>query len=116
MSDQADELFFKARNITDPAERHAFLEKPYGDVPELLAKVKALTPHEHKKPLQNGEWELIKQHGKRTTVKVTSRGLSGIRHSTEFTVTVLDSDTLQMEDARMKDKPFIFKRAQAALD
>jgi serine/threonine protein kinase len=42
MSDQTDELFFKAREITDPAERHAFMEKACGDSPELLAKVAAL--------------------------------------------------------------------------
>ena len=75
--------------------------------------LQSMTPHENLDAARDGQWDLISQVGKQTTVKVTNRGMGGIRRTTEFTVTVLDSDTLQMEDARFADqpiKPFIFKR------
>lgn len=42
MSDKTDELFFKAREIADPAERQAFLQEACGDAPELVARVQGL--------------------------------------------------------------------------
>lgn len=63
--------------------------------------------------LRDRKWELVKQNGKQTTVLLTGRGLGGIKHTRELILTVLDADTLQMEDSDLKDKPFkpiTFKR------
>ena len=79
------------------------------------ALFKGLFPHEKMEGLKQGQWELVSQRGKRTTIRVRERGLGGIRSNTEYVLTVLDPDTLQMEDTRVKDrpfKPFIFKRVQ----
>ena len=76
--------------------------------------LQSLAPHENLNAARDGKWDLS-QIGKETTVKVTTRGLGGLADITEFTVTVQDSDTLQMEDTRLKDqpiKPFIFKRVK----
>jgi serine/threonine protein kinase len=77
------------------------------------ALLKSLAPHENLDAPRDGQWDLISQIGKKTTVKVTNRGMGGIRNTTEFTVTVLDSDTLKLENTQLEDqpfKPFIFKR------
>jgi len=78
------------------------------------AIVHTLTPSMDKKRILDGRWDLINQQGKRTTVKVSSRGLAGIRESSEFTITVVDSATLLMEDSQWEHqrvKPVItFKR------
>jgi hypothetical protein len=77
------------------------------------ALLRALFPHENSGGLEQGRWELVSQRGKRTTIRVSSRGLGGVRQFTNYVLTVVDSDTLQMEDESLKDepfKPFIFKR------
>ena len=79
------------------------------------ALIKGLMPHEKLEGLKQGLWELVSQRGKRTYIKVSSRGLGGIRQFTNYILTVVDSDTLQMEDERLKDKPFksfVFKRVK----
>jgi len=67
--------------------------------------IQAMTPLMDRKRITDGRWDLIKQKGKRTTVKVTSRGLAGIRQSEEFTITVVDSGTLLMENPEWADSP-----------
>jgi len=71
-------------------------------VPPLL---QAMTPLMDTKRITDGHWDLIKQQGKRTTVKISSRGLAGIRQSEEFTITVVDSGTLLMESQEWADHP-----------
>jgi len=71
-------------------------------MPPLL---QAMTPLMDRKRITDGRWDLIKQQGKKTTVKISSRGLAGIRQSEEFTITVVDSGTLLMENPEWADNP-----------
>jgi len=66
--------------------------------------VQAMTPLMEKKRITDGQWDLIKQQGKRTTVKISSRGLAGIRQSEEFTITVVDSQTVLMENPEWENQ------------
>jgi len=76
--------------------------------------IQAMTPTLDKKRITEGKWELINQQGKQTTVKISSRGLAGIRQSEAFTITVVNSGTLLMENPEFENsriKPIItFKR------
>jgi serine/threonine protein kinase len=78
------------------------------------AIVQTMTPLLDKKSITDARWDLIKQQGRRTTVKISSRGLAGIRQSEEFTITRVDSGTLHMENLQWANgpvKPIItFKR------
>ena len=71
-------------------------------VPQL---VQAMTPLMDKKRILDGRWDLIHQEGKRTTVKISSRDPLGIRLTEEFTMTVVDSDTLLLENQDWVDLP-----------
>jgi len=69
------------------------------------AFLQAMTPLDNKKRITDGLWDLIKQQGKRTTVRISSRGLAGIQQSEEFTITRVDSGTLHMENLEWADRP-----------
>jgi len=71
-------------------------------VPNLF---QAMTPLMDKKRITEGQWDLTKLQGKRTTVKISSLGLAGIRQGEEFTITVVDSGTLLMENTQWADHP-----------
>jgi len=76
--------------------------------------IQAMAPLMDKKRITDGQWDLTKLQGKRTTVKISSRGLAGIRQSEEFTITVVNSSTLLMEISEFENskvQPIItFKR------
>ena len=78
--------------------------------------IQAMTPLMDKRRITDGRWDLTKQQGKRTTVKISSRGLAGIRQSEEFTITVVDSDTILMDNPEFADSPvkpiITFRRLQ----
>jgi serine/threonine protein kinase len=65
----------------------------------------AMTPLMDKKRITDGRWDLTKQQGKRTTVKISSHGLAGIKHSDEFTITIVDSGNLLMENPEWSETP-----------
>jgi len=67
--------------------------------------IKAITPLENKKRITDGQWDLTKLQGKRTTVKISSVGLAGLRQADEFTITVIDSGTLLMENPQFANSP-----------
>jgi hypothetical protein len=71
-------------------------------MPPLL---QSMMPLMDRKRITDGRWDLIKQQGKKTTVKISSRGLAGIRQSEEFTITIVDSGTLLMENPEWADSP-----------
>jgi serine/threonine protein kinase len=71
----------------------------------MPAMFQAMTPLLDKKRMLDGKWDLIKQQGKKTTVKISSRDPLGLRIADEFTITVVDSDTLLMENPKWADNP-----------
>ncbi len=65
--------------------------------------------------VQNSRWKLVEQDRKRTTLRLTRKGLAGIRDTSEFTITRVDKDTftLKPEDTSFKSlpiKPIIYTR------
>ena len=108
MSDLDWKLFneFSKLFIGDVSSRLQFLEdgSVTGEtvVPTLF---QAMTPTLDKKRVLDGRWELVKQQGKKTTIKTSERGMAGIRQSSEFTITVVNSDTILLEDTRFEGKP-----------
>ena len=66
MNQEADSLFFKAREIPDPDQRLAFLEEACGDIPELLGKVLELLTVEERAEAYFGDSDLRDPSNDRT--------------------------------------------------
>jgi hypothetical protein len=65
--------------------------------------------------VQDTKWTLVEQDGRRTTLRLTRKGLAGIKDTTEFTITRVDKDTftLMPEDSSLKSfplKPIVYTR------